>query len=55
MKVGDLIYDSHYGLYGLVTEVSECTEFCAVMYEDGVFEGRIDAAIRGHQLEVVDG
>ena len=35
MKVGDLIYDSHYGLHGLIVEVSMSGEFCTVFYEDG--------------------
>ena len=36
VKVGDLIYDSHYGQHGLVVEVSETGEFCTILYEDGM-------------------
>jgi hypothetical protein len=35
MKVGDLIYDSHYGQNGLVIEVSEDSSYMTVLYEDG--------------------
>jgi len=50
MKVGDLIYDSHYGQYGLVVEVREDGEFCTVLYEDGV----PDRSIRPREIEVVN-
>jgi len=35
VKVGDLIYDSHYGQRGLVVEISMSGEHCTVFYEDG--------------------
>ena len=35
MKVGDLIYDSHFDEHGLVVGVTECGEWCIVLYEDG--------------------
>lgn len=35
MKVGDLIYDSHYGKFGLVIEIPESSSFMTVFYEDG--------------------
>ena len=35
MKLGDLIYDSHYDEYGLVIEVSTSGKWCTVFYEDG--------------------
>lgn len=53
MKAGSLIYDWDYGLHGLVTEVSECGQFCAVMYEDGVYTGQLDVVIRANEIEVV--
>jgi len=50
MKVGDLIYDSHYGQYGLVVEISMTGEYCTVLYEDGV----PDHSIRPREIEVVN-
>ena len=38
MKVGDVIYDSHYGQNGMVVKVSECGVFCTVLYSDGIPE-----------------
>jgi len=38
MQVTDLIYDSHYGQYGIVIEVSEEGIFCTVLYSDGMPE-----------------
>ena len=35
MKVGNLIYDSDYGLFGLVVESSETGKYFTVFYEDG--------------------
>ena len=43
MKVGDLIYDSHYGQNGLVIEISETSS-----YEDG----EIDHGMRTNDPEV---
>ena len=40
MKVGDLIYDSDYGLKGLVLEREGC--FFRVLYEDGVIDPAAD-------------
>ena len=50
VKVGDLIYDSHYGQHGLVIEVSETEKFCTVFYEDG----DVDRGIRPREIEVVN-
>ena len=36
MKVGDLIYDSHYDQNGLVVEISESSSYMTVLYEDGI-------------------
>ena len=38
MKVGDLIYDSHFGQNGLVIEISESSSYMTVLYEDGEVE-----------------
>ena len=39
MKVGDLIYDSHFKEHGVVVEAKPCEigqgEWCAILYEDG--------------------
>jgi len=35
MTLGDLIYDSHFEEHGLVVAVTECGEWCSVLYEDG--------------------
>jgi len=35
MKLGDLIYDSHYEEHGLVVEISESGEWCTIFYGDG--------------------
>ena len=48
MKVGDLIYDSHYGQNGLVVEASECSSYMTIMYEDGV----LDRGIRQNEPEI---
>ena len=51
MKVGDLIYDSHYGQYGLIIEVagkSNNTAFVTIMFEDG----QIDNSMRTNDPEV---
>ena len=49
MKVGDLIYDSHYGQHGLVIEISPNSEFCTVFYEDG----QAERGIRPGDIEVI--
>ena len=48
MKVGDLIYDSHYGQHGIVVEVTEDSSYMTVMYEDGV----LDRGIRQNEPEI---
>ena len=51
MKVGDLIYDSHYGQHGLIIEVagkSNNTAFVTIMFEDG----QIDNSMRMNDPEV---
>lgn len=35
MKVGDLIYDSAFGMTGLVVEVKEDSSYMTVFYGDG--------------------
>ena len=35
MKLGDVVYDSHYGQHGMVVDMSECGVFCTVLYSDG--------------------
>lgn len=41
MKVGDLIYDSHFKEHGIVVEAepmaTENGEWCSILYEDGEF------------------
>ncbi len=39
MKVGDLIYDSHFDEHGLVVAVTECGDWCSILYEDGELVG----------------
>ncbi len=48
MKVGDLIYDSHYGQNGLVIEISENSSYMTVLYEDG----ELDHGMRTNDSEV---
>ena len=48
MKVGDLIYDSHYGQNGLVIEISESSSYMTVLYEDG----DLDRGVRTNDPEV---
>ena len=51
MKVGDLIYDSAYGQYGLVIEVpglDSFTSFITIFYEDG----QVDNSIRRNDCEI---
>jgi hypothetical protein len=51
MKVGDLIYDSHYGQHGLIVETpgkSNNTSFVTIMYEDG----QIDNSMRMNDPEI---
>ena len=49
MKIGSLIYDSHYGQHGLVIEISMSGEYCTVFYEDG----QADRGIRPEDIELV--
>jgi hypothetical protein len=54
VKVGDLIYDSHYGQRGIVVEVTATPPsfgYMTIMYEDGV----LDRGIRQdeHEIEVI--
>ena len=51
MKLGDVVYDSHYGQNGMVVEVSECGVFCTVLYSDGISERGIRANEPG--IEVI--
>ena len=48
MKVGDLIYDSHYGQNGLIVEISETSSYMTVLYEDG----ELDRGMRTNDPEV---
>lgn len=51
MNVGDLIYDSAYGLHGIVIEVpgsDNFTSFITVLYEDG----QIDNSLRTNDSEI---
>ena len=41
MKVGDLIFDSHFDEHGLVVAVTECGDWCSIIYEDGQLVGGI--------------
>ena len=52
MKIGDLIYDSHYGQNGLVIEISENSSYMTVLYEDG----ELDRGMRTNdpEVEVID-
>lgn len=35
MKVGDLIYDSAFGMSGIIVEVKEDSSYMTVLYDDG--------------------
>ncbi len=48
MKVGNLIYDSHYGHYGLVVELSDNSSYMTVLYEDG----NVDHGTRTNDPEI---
>tara|TARA_E500000331_G_C16622440_1_gene440726 strand:- start:95 stop:262 length:168 start_codon:yes stop_codon:yes gene_type:complete len=48
VKVGDLIYDSHYGQNGLVVEISAFSSYMTVLYEDG----ELDHGMRTNDPEV---
>lgn len=52
MKVGDLIYDSAYGMHGIVVEDpsdwNDSTSFITILYEDG----EIDKSIRTNDSEI---
>jgi len=39
VKLGDLIYDSHFEEHGLVVAVTEDGDWCNVLYEDGQLVG----------------
>jgi hypothetical protein len=51
MKVGDLIYDSAFGMNGLVIEVKEDSSYMTVLYDDGAVtvESKNDP-----EIEVID-
>ena len=51
MKLGDVVYDSHYGQHGLVVDMSECGVFCTVLYSDSIPERGIRISENG--IEVV--
>ena len=48
MQVGDLIYDSHYGQYGIVVEATEESSYMTVLYEDG----EIDRGMRQNEPDI---
>ena len=56
MKVGDLIYDSHFEEHGIVIEAKPCEisqgEWCTILYEDG----SVVASIRSWEesIEVIN-
>ncbi len=35
MKVGDLIYDSAFGMNGIIVEMQEDSSYMTVLYDDG--------------------
>ena len=35
MKVGDLIYDSAFGMSGIIVEANEDSSYMTVLYDDG--------------------
>ena len=35
MKIGDLIYDSAFGMNGIVVEINEDSSYMTVLYDDG--------------------
>jgi hypothetical protein len=49
VKVGDLIWDSHYSQHGIVIEVSKRGEFCTILYP----AGEPDHGIRVSEIEVI--
>jgi hypothetical protein len=51
MKVGDLIFDSHYGQNGIVIDVpgpENDTSFMTILYEDG----QVDNSLRTNDSEI---
>ena len=52
MKVGDLIYDSHFEEHGIVIDAKPCEtsqgEWCTILYEDG----NIVASIRSWEESI---
>jgi len=48
MKIGDLIYDSAFGMNGIVVEIKEDSSYMTVLYEDG----EIDQGTRTNDPEV---
>ena len=51
MKVGDLVFDSHYGQHGLIIEMagkSNNTSFLTILYEDG----QVDNSMRMNDSEI---
>ena len=51
MKVGDLIYDSHYGRYALVVDTFGSSSYFVVMYDDGSVESNV--RINDSEIEVI--
>ena len=50
MKVGDLIYDSHFGQHGVVIEISEVKKHCTILYSDGI----VTPGVRRNEVEVIN-
>ena len=52
MKVGDLIYDSAFGMTGLVVEAKEDSSYMTVLYDDG----ELGTGVRTNdpEVEVID-
>ena len=50
MKVGDLIYDSHFDQHGIVIEISRKTQHCTILYSDGI----VTPGVRRFEVEVIN-
>lgn len=48
MKVGDLIYDSAFGMNGIIVDKHEDSSYMIVLYDDGV----VDTGVRENDPEV---
>ena len=50
MKIGDLIWDASLGLHGVVIEIWQKTQYCTILYSDGI----ATPGVRRFEVEVVN-